>query len=79
MAALGPSDVITQQEIVRYSNTNLQATVPGHLVTSCLNQMSKIADDARGAGDPALTFKDDALYILDPFLLFFLKWGNFTV
>jgi hypothetical protein len=72
----GPKADIPQQDIVRYLAAELTQTARGQEVTNCLNQMSKIAEEMRGAGDPALVYKNDELHVLDPFLLFFLRWGT---
>lgn len=71
----GPKADLPQQEIVKALNANLVDGARGQEVTNCLAQMSKIADEMRGAGDPALVYRKDVLHILDPFLLFYLRWG----
>ncbi|HHY2677473.1 TPA: hypothetical protein ACV439_005523 [Bacillus toyonensis] len=44
-------------------------------ITRVLTQMDKIAKDEL-VGEPAIDFKDDALYIVDPFFIFYLRWAN---
>lgn len=38
--------------------------------------MSYIAEQARGSRDAALDYKEDEVHMLDPFLLFFLRYGT---
>lgn len=76
LSQTGPKPVIAQQELVRVLDGLLTEPARGQHVSSCLGHMSAIADEARGTGDPALVFKNDEVYILDPFLLFFLRWGT---
>ncbi|PEJ23197.1 hypothetical protein CN887_21025 [Bacillus pseudomycoides] len=46
-----------------------------HEITRVLTQMDKIAKEEL-IGEPAIDFKDDALYIVDPFFIFYLRWAN---
>jgi hypothetical protein len=41
--------------------------------------MSALADQERGSGDAAVAYKNDDLYVLDPFLLFYLAHGEWSV
>ncbi len=75
----GPSADLLQQDIVKALNTELVDGARGQEVTNCLTQMSRIADEMRGAGDPALVYAQDVLHILDPFLLFYLRYGSWTI
>ncbi|RFB13653.1 hypothetical protein DZB84_16980 [Bacillus sp. HNG] len=48
---------------------------PKQQITNVLIQMDKIAkNDIKG--EPAIDFKDNVLYIVDPFLIFYLRWAN---
>lgn len=48
-------------------------------ITSALGHMKTIADENRRGSDPALAFKDDQLYITDPFLSFYLRFGGWEL
>ena len=41
--------------------------------------MGTIARNRQTLGDPALAYKDEVLNILDPFLLFYLRYGSYTL
>lgn len=61
-------------EVQRISRENV---VSGR-VTSALNQMSKISFDRRGDSDPVLVARDQAVYIQDSVLAFYLRHSNWT-
>lgn len=79
LSIAGPKPATAQQEIVRILQANLVEPARGQHVSSALAQMSEIANDAKGSSDPALVFKNDEVYILDPFLLFFLRHGEWSM
>jgi hypothetical protein len=76
---LGPKPRIRYQEIVRVLDTELIEPARGQQVTSSLGHMASIAKEARGSGDAALDYKNDELFILDPFLLFYLRYGSWEL
>ncbi len=79
LAESGPKPGTPQQELVRILTARLVEPARGQHISSALSQMSEIADDARGTSDPALVFKNDEVYILDPFLLFYLRFGEWPL
>ena len=48
-------------------------------MTVSLGYMAELARKNRGTGDAAVAYKNDDLHILDPFLLFYLRHGVWTV
>ncbi|MGZ0711112.1 hypothetical protein ACWPKO_22565 (plasmid) [Coraliomargarita sp. W4R53] len=48
-------------------------------VSGTLGHLSSIAENVRGQGDPALTYSDPELQILDPFLAFYLAHGEWEL
>lgn len=48
-------------------------------VAFALGQLKTIALDHRGASDPALAYKDDVLFMADPFLSFYLRYGRWDL
>jgi hypothetical protein len=48
-------------------------------ITNALNNIAEIAKDNRQNGDPAIDYKDGELHILDPFLAFYLRHGQWTL
>lgn len=79
LAESGPKPSTPQQELVRILTVLLEEPARGQHISSALSQMSDIADGARGSSDPALVFKNDEVYILDPFLLFYLRFGEWPL
>jgi len=79
IAMTGPKAEVTYQELSGVMNKYLKEPVNSQQITSALSHMSAIAKDYRGSGDQAMAYKDDSLHILDPFLLFFLRHGNWNV
>lgn len=41
--------------------------------------MKTIAETHKGSSDPALAYKDDTLFMSDPFLSFYLRFGNWEL
>ncbi|WP_146240000.1 ATP-binding protein [Prauserella flavalba] len=77
IAMTGPKTILTYQEITRRLDAELKEDVPSaQQVSNTLRHMSTIAEAERGAGDPAVAYKDDRFYVLDPFLAFYLRWGD---
>lgn len=75
----GPVKRIKHRHIARTLERELIATVHGQQISSALGQMSLIAEKKRGTGDPALAYRDDEVFILDPFLCFYLKYGSWEI
>lgn len=44
-----------------------------------LTNLADLAEKTRGSGDPALTYQDPELQILDPFLSFYLAYGGWDL
>jgi len=79
IAMTGPKAAVSYQELSATINEYLEDQISSQQITSSLNHMSDIAKHHRGSGDQAVAYKDDSLYILDPFLLFFLRHGDWDV
>jgi hypothetical protein len=78
--ARADKSTVSYQELALILEQDLVAPAPGgQTITLSLGQMSSIAKDHRGSGDPALAYKNDDLHVLDPFLLFYLRYGNWSV
>lgn len=48
-------------------------------ISGNLTHLAEIAEKVRGHGDPALTYQDPELQILNPFLSFFLTYGEWEL
>jgi hypothetical protein len=75
-AKTGPKTRIRYQEITRILDADLVEPARGQQVASSLAHMAVIAGEARGTGDAAVAYKDDEFFILDPFLAFYLRFGD---
>ena len=79
IARLGPRSSIRYPVLVRKLEEILVEAPRSHHVTNALGHMAGIAAEARGAGDAALDYKNDTLHILDPFLSFYLRFGDWEL
>jgi hypothetical protein len=70
---------VPYRELTQILERNLTEPPGGQTITLSLGQMSTIAEDHRGTGDPALAYKNDVLHVLDPFLLFYLRYGTYSL
>ena len=70
---------VSYQELARILERDLEETPGGQTITGSLTHMSRIALKLRRTGDAALAYKNDDLHILDPFLLFYLRHGTWSV
>lgn len=67
------------QELGRMIERELVEPISGQQITLTLGHMAAIAEEQRSTGDPAVAYKDDKLHVLDPFLLFYLRYGTWDV
>jgi hypothetical protein len=70
---------ITPVQLMTILERDFVDTPSGQTVALSLNHMATLAMTNRGTGDSALAFKNDVLNILDPFFLFYLRYGSWTV
>jgi hypothetical protein len=75
LSDIGVDAPIRHQEIVRALEKSFHAPPQTNQVTSALRHMRDIAFESRGASDPALDYKDGRVYVMDPFLSFYLDYG----
>ena len=74
---LGAKATTTYAEINQYLTEPTVTPAPqGQQVGGTLTSMSEIAEELRGTGDPALVYKDERAYLVDPFLRFYLSRGG---
>jgi hypothetical protein len=66
-------------ELAAIINRDFQEPIAGQQIGASLGHMSTLADQHRGTGDAAIVYKNDDLYVLDPFLLFYLRHGTWSV
>jgi energy-coupling factor transporter ATP-binding protein EcfA2 len=67
---------LSDREIKTAMGEIANTTVAVNRITNALVQISKIADENRGERDPVLRFQDEQLYVVDPFLAFYLANGS---
>jgi hypothetical protein len=70
---------VSYQEIAGVIEREFAQPIAGEQITSSLGHMSLLAAESGGTGDPAVAYKNDDLHVLDPFLLFYLRHGTWTV
>ena len=69
----------TYQELATILEQNFADAIPGQQIAASLGHMATIALESRGSGDAAIAYKSDELHVLDPFLLFYLTFGTWSV
>ena len=67
------------QELARIIERDFREPIQGQQITASLAHMAAVAKDNRGTGDAAVAYKNDDLHVLDPFLLFYLRHGTWSV
>jgi hypothetical protein len=70
---------VTYQELAMILEQNFADPIPGQQIAASLGHMATIALENRGTGDAAVAYKSDELHVLDPFLLFYLTFGTWSV
>lgn len=70
---------VPYQELASIIEHDFVDAISGQQITASLGHMAVLAAESRGTGDPAVGYKNDDLHVLDPFLLFYLRHGNWTV
>jgi len=70
---------VSYQTLARILDDDLREPITGQQITASLGHMAAVASEHRGTGDAGVAYKDDQLHILDPFLLFYLRYGSWTV
>jgi hypothetical protein len=70
---------VSYQTLARILDRELEEPITGQQITASLGHMAAVATEHRGTGDAGVAYKTDQLHILDPFLLFYLRYGSWTV
>lgn len=70
---------VSYQELAKILERDLREPISGQQITASLGHMSTVAKENRGTGDAAVAYKNDDLHLLDPFLLFYLRHGDWNV
>jgi hypothetical protein len=70
---------VTYQELAMILEQSFADPIPGQQIAASLGHMATIALENRGTGDAAVAYKNDELHVLDPFLLFYLTFGTWSV
>lgn len=70
----------TYQQLAKVLERDFADPIPtGQQIAATLGHMATTALENRGTGDAALAYKNDELHVLDPFLLFYLTFGTWSV
>jgi hypothetical protein len=70
---------VSYQELAKIIELAFREPIQGQQITTSLGHMATVAKENRGSGDAAVAYKNDDLHVLDPFLLFYLRHGNWSV
>jgi hypothetical protein len=70
---------VTYQELAMILEREFADAIPGQQIAAALGHMATFAVENRGTGDAAVAYKNDELHVLDPFLLFYLIFGTWSV
>jgi hypothetical protein len=76
MSAFGS---LTKNQVADRMQELVEDAPSASTISGNLTHLAEIAEKVRGHGDPALTYQDPELQILDPFLSFFLAHGDWEV
>lgn len=81
ISRIGPVREVTTQRLARAIGEHIESSSAPTTqnVASALGNMKKIAEENRGTSDPALAYADDTLFISDPFLSFYLRFGKWEL
>lgn len=81
ISRMGPVREITTQRLTRAisEHMSVSSAPTTQNVASALGNMKKIAEANKGASDPAIAYADDTLFISDPFLSFYLRFGGWEL
>lgn len=81
IARSGAVREIATQRLARTIGEHFEAqgTPSTQNVAFALGQMKTIAEQNKGNSDPALAYVDDTLFISDPFLSFYLRFGKWDL
>ena len=78
IAKTGKSSV-AYQELAVVLERDFAEPIGGQQITASLGHMASIGFENRGTGDAAVAYKSDELHVLDPFLLFYLVFGTWSI
>lgn len=79
LSRMGPLREITTQQLARTIGEHFVDAPKTQNVASALGHMKTIADESRGASDAAIDYKEDVVYMTDPFLSFYLRFGTWEM
>lgn len=81
IARLGPVREVATQRLARAIGEHFetQSAPTTQNVAFALGQMKTIAEQNKGTSDPALAYADDTLFVSDPFLSFYLRFGRWDL
>lgn len=81
LSRIGPIRDITTQRLTRaIGEFTVSSSAPTlQNVAQALGQMQSIAEKHKGSSDPALAYADDTLFISDPVLSFYLRFGKWEL
>lgn len=79
VSRMGPRVSIPVRDLMRSINQLCGNAPTAQQVTLALGHLQNIADKTKGSSDAALDYKQEVLHIADPFLSFYLRFGNWAL
>ncbi|GAA4411466.1 hypothetical protein GCM10023168_32380 [Fodinibacter luteus] len=79
ISKIGAVREVSTQDLSRAISELFEDAPTTQNVAFALGQMNTIAENGRGASDPALAYRDDTLFMSDPFLSFYLRFGQWDL
>lgn len=79
LSKVGPLRQIPTQQLARTIGEYFEEQPPTQNVASALGHLKAIADQRRGTGDAVLDYRNDMLFVADPFLSFYLRCGDWEL
>ena len=79
LAQMGVLDRVSKSEVAHKMSELVQDAPTASVISGTLVHLAEIAETMRGQSDPALSYQDPDLQILDPFLGFYLAHGEWAL
>lgn len=79
LSQMGVVETTTKYEIATKMAELVKNPPNPETISGTLTHLADIAEQKRGQADPALTYQDPELHILDPFLAFYLAHGDWRL
>ncbi|WP_131922542.1 MULTISPECIES: hypothetical protein [unclassified Curtobacterium] len=79
LSRMGVVDHVSKFDLAHKMTQLISDAPTASTISGTLHNLADVAEKHRGHGDPALTYQDPELQILDPFFAFYLAHGDWTL